>query len=54
LGAHLARAEMTAALTALLDRLPGLQLDPDSGHEARVQGIGLRAPNKVPVVFDTI
>jgi len=54
LGAHLARAEMTAALTALLDRLPGLQLDPESGHEARVQGIGLRAPNKVPVVFDTI
>ena len=25
---------------------------PDTGHEARVQGIGLRAPNKVPVVFD--
>lgn len=54
LGAHLARAEMSAALTALFDRLPGLRLDPESGHEARVQGIGLRAPNKVPVVFDTI
>jgi cytochrome P450 len=54
LGAHLARAEMSAALTALFDRLPGLRLDPESGHEARVQGIGLRAPNMVPVVFDTI
>ncbi|QLL09811.1 cytochrome P450 [Mycobacterium vicinigordonae] len=53
LGAHLARAEMSAALTALFDRLPGLRLDPDTGPEARVQGIGLRAPNKVPVVFET-
>lgn len=53
LGAHLARAEMTTALTTLFDRLPGLRLDPETGHEARVQGIGLRAPNKVPVVFDT-
>jgi cytochrome P450 len=52
LGAHLARAEMSAALTALFDRLAGLRLDPDTGHEARVQGIGLRAPNKVPVVFE--
>jgi cytochrome P450 len=52
LGAHLARAEMSAALTALFDRLPGLRLDPETGHEARVQGIGLRSPNKVPVVFD--
>lgn len=52
LGAHLARAEMSAALTALFDRLPGLRLDPETAHEARVQGIGLRAPNKLPVVFD--
>jgi cytochrome P450 len=54
LGAHLARAEMSSAITALLDRLPGLRLDPDTGHEARVQGIGLRSPNKVPVVFNSI
>ncbi|KZS57877.1 hypothetical protein A4G26_14825 [Mycobacterium kansasii] len=53
LGAHLARAEMSAALTALFDRLPGLRLDPDTGQQARVQGIGLRAPNKVPVVFES-
>jgi cytochrome P450 len=52
LGLHLARAEMTAALTALFDRLPGLRLDPESGAGARVQGIGLRAPNRVPVLFD--
>jgi cytochrome P450 len=52
LGAHLARAEMSAAITALLDRLPGLRLDPEMGHEARMQGIGLRSPNKVPVVFN--
>ncbi len=52
LGAHLARNEMSAALTALFDRLPGLRLDPETGHEARLQGIGLRSPNKVPVVFD--
>ncbi|MDT5342090.1 MAG: hypothetical protein QOE52_1274 [Mycobacterium sp.] len=51
LGAHLARAEMAAALTALFDRLPRLRLDPETGQQARVQGIGLRAPNKVPVVF---
>ena len=53
LGAHLARAEMAAAVTGLFDRLPNLRLDPVTGHEARVQGIGLRAPNKVPVVFDS-
>jgi len=52
LGAHLARAEMTAALTALFDRLPGLRLDPETGSDARMQGIGLRTPNKVPIVFD--
>jgi cytochrome P450 len=54
LGAHLARAEMAAALLALFDRLPRLRLDPTTGHEARVQGIGLRSPNKVPVVFDAV
>jgi cytochrome P450 len=52
LGSHLARAEMSAALTALFDRFPGLRLDPETGHQARVQGIGLRAPNKVPVIFE--
>lgn len=54
LGAHLARAEMSAAITALFDRLPGLRLDPETGDAASVQGIGLRAPNMVPVVFDSV
>jgi cytochrome P450 len=51
LGVHLARLEMSAALTAVFDRLPDLRLDPETGHDARVQGIGLRAPNAVPVIF---
>lgn len=51
LGAHLARAEMSAAMTALFDRLPDLRLDPVQGEGAWCQGIGLRSPNKVPVVF---
>ena len=51
LGAHLARLEMSAALTAVFDRLPDLRLDPEKGHDARVQSIGLRAPNAVPVIF---
>jgi nucleoside-diphosphate-sugar epimerase len=29
-----------------------VHLDPKTAHEARVQGIGLRAPNTVPVIFD--
>ena len=30
LGQHVARAEMTIAINALLDRLPNLRLDPDA------------------------
>ena len=30
LGMHVARAEMTVAISALLDRLPNLRLDPDA------------------------
>ncbi|MEB3071487.1 cytochrome P450 [[Mycobacterium] vasticus] len=52
LGTHLARTEMSMAVAAVLDRLPGVRLDPEAGQDARVQGIGLRSPNKVPVVFD--
>jgi cytochrome P450 len=52
LGTHLARLEMTTAINALLDRLPGLRLDPDADREPLIQGIGLRSPNCVPVVFD--
>ena len=42
LGAHLARLEATAAVTALLDGLPGLALDP--GHPAAPDGLIFRKP----------
>lgn len=51
LGTHLARLEMTTAINALLDRLPGLRLDVDADPAPVVQGVGLRSPNVIPVVF---
>jgi cytochrome P450 len=51
LGQHLARLEMTHALTALLDRLPNLRLDP-AGPRAAVRGVAIRAPRHLPVRFD--
>lgn len=51
IGAHLARLEMTVAINGVLDRLPGLHLDPDLDGGTHVQGIGLRSPNRVPVMF---
>jgi cytochrome P450 len=50
LGEHLARAETTVAMNALLDRLEDLRLDPEGG-EAFVQGNAFRSPNKLPVLF---
>lgn len=50
LGAHLARAELTSALSLLLTRLPNLRLaDPDA---ARISGTVLRGPKEVRVLFD--
>jgi cytochrome P450 len=51
LGMHLARFEMAIALEAVLDRLPGLHLDPDAGPR-RMSGLLVRAPNGVPVRFE--
>jgi cytochrome P450 len=52
LGAHLARAEMRAALDLLLDRLPGLRLlDRDV---VRLQGGTQRGPDRLPVAFDDL
>lgn len=48
LGAHLARAEMLAALSVLLDRLPNLRLS----EEPRYMGGAIRGPNAVSVRFD--
>jgi cytochrome P450 len=49
LGSHLARAEMTAALDVLLERLPNLRL----AGETRMLGAILRGPDALPVAFDT-
>lgn len=51
LGMHLARLEMRVALNAVLDRLPGLRLDPDT-EVPRIRGNLFRSPPSVPVVFD--
>ncbi|MFN8026096.1 MAG: cytochrome P450 [Acidimicrobiia bacterium] len=48
LGAHLARAEMVAALTVMLDRLPNLRLEED----VRFVGCSVRGPETVRVGFD--
>lgn len=48
LGMHLARTEVTAAVGALLDRLPDLRLDPDQ-DAPRIIGLYERGPDTVPV-----
>jgi cytochrome P450 len=51
IGQHLARLEMERALTAILDRLPNLRLDPDyPPPESR--GFHLRTPHHIHVRFD--
>lgn len=51
LGIHLARMEMRAVLECVLDRLPGLRLDPDAEPPAIV-GLAFRSPATLPVVWD--
>jgi cytochrome P450 len=48
LGMHLARLEARAALDAVLERLPGLRLDP--ARPAQVRGLVFRKPDSVPVL----
>ena len=50
LGEHLARAETTAAMNALLDRLPGIELDPGD-TDPHVHGLAFRSPTALPVRF---
>jgi cytochrome P450 len=50
LGMHVARAEMATAITALVERLPGLRLDPDA-PPPRMIGVYERGPDAVPVVW---
>lgn len=51
LGMHLARMETTVALNEVLDRLPGLRLDP-AAEDVHITGTGFRAPRELPVRFD--
>jgi cytochrome P450 len=51
IGQHLARVEMTRALNAILDRLPGVRLDPDMPPPV-VQGTMMRVPKHIHVRFD--
>ena len=51
LGIHLARMEMRAVLECLLDRLPGLRLDPEA-EPPDIVGLAFRAPAAIPVVWD--
>jgi cytochrome P450 len=51
LGMHLARMETRVAIEALLDRLPGLRLDPD-GDDPHIHGQIFRSPTSLPVRFD--
>ena len=49
-GAQLARLETAAAVTALLDRLPGIRLDP--AEPARPRGLVFRKPPALHVLWD--
>jgi len=50
LGMHLARMEMRVALNLLLDRLPGLRLDPEA-RDPHIRGQVFRSPTAIPVLF---
>ena len=50
IGQHVARAEMHVAIGALLDRLPGLRLDPDA-EPPQIIGMYERGPTELPVVW---
>jgi hypothetical protein len=39
-------------LGAILDRLPGLRLDPDA-DPVQVEGLAFRSPPRLPVLFDS-
>jgi cytochrome P450 len=52
LGMHLARLEMQVLLNAVLDRLPGLRLDPGA-QDAHIHGLLFRSPPNLPVQFDS-
>jgi cytochrome P450 len=49
---HLARLELRVGLNAILDRLPGLRLDPATAESAVIEGYAFRGPRALPVIFD--
>jgi cytochrome P450 len=51
LGMHLARLETRVLLTAVLDRLPHLRLDP-AAEDPHIHGLIFRSPPDLPVQFD--
>lgn len=51
LGMHVARAEIQTAIGALVERLPGLRLDP-AAEPPRIIGMYERGPTAVPVVWE--
>jgi cytochrome P450 len=56
LGLHVARAEIAAVLTAVMDRLPGLRLDPSQPEPfvaGKTGGLHHRAPTALPVTFQS-
>ena len=52
LGITMARMEIRVMVEEVLDRLPGLRLDPDVPCP-EITGLGFRNPTTLPVVFDT-
>jgi cytochrome P450 len=54
LGMHLARMEMSSAVTRLLDRCPNRRPDPDrwEADDVHIHGEWFRSPTTLPVVFD--
>jgi len=53
LGMHLAKTETQVVLNAVLDRLPGLRLDP-AAEGVHVSGMIFRAPAALPVLFEPV
>lgn len=51
LGLHLARLETRVLMNRVLDRLPGLRLDP-AGDDPHIHGQTFRSPTTLPVLFD--
>jgi cytochrome P450 len=51
LGMHLARLETRVVVNAVMDRLPGLRLDPN-GDDPHIRGLVFRSPTSLPVLFD--